>query len=61
METIRETDTHVDELAVLATPDPFLAVGNHYIDFSQVSDLDVVKYLNLAEKSLLEWNKRKGS
>ncbi len=58
VETMRETDLHVDELVVLGTPDPFLAVGNHYLDFSQVSDLDVVEYLNLAEKSLLEWNKR---
>ena len=52
VETIREARTQVDELIVLATPEPFWAVGNHYIDFAQVSDHDVVEYLNLAEESL---------
>lgn len=58
VETIREARLQVDELIVLATPDPFWAVGNHYIDFTQVSDHDVVQYLNLAEESLLGWNER---
>lgn len=58
VETIREVCTQVDELIVLATPDPFMAVGNHYIDFAQVSDHDVVEYLNLAEESLLGWKER---
>jgi putative phosphoribosyl transferase len=58
VETIREARTQVDELVVLATPDPFWAVGNHYIDFAQVSDRDVVEYLNLAEESLLGWKER---
>jgi putative phosphoribosyl transferase len=52
METIREACMQVDELIVLATPDPFWAVGNHYIDFAQVSDRDVVEYLNLAEEAM---------
>lgn len=54
VETIRDTHTQVDELVVLATPDPFWAVGNHYIDFAQVSDHDVVGYLNLAEEGMRE-------
>ena len=58
METIREACMHVDELFVLATPDPFWSVGNHYIDFAQVSDHDVVEYLNLAEESLVGWKER---
>jgi putative phosphoribosyl transferase len=58
VETIREVSTRVDELVVLATPDPFWAVGNHYVDFTQVSDHDVVEYLNLAEESLLGWKDR---
>jgi putative phosphoribosyl transferase len=58
IETIQEARLQVDELVVLATPDPFWAVGNHYIDFAQVSDHDVVGYLNLAEESLLEWKER---
>ena len=52
IETIREACMQVDELTVLTTPDPFCAVGNHYLDFAQVSDHEVVEYLNLAEKSL---------
>lgn len=58
VETIHEARRQVDELVVLATPDPFWAVGNHYIDFAQVSDHDVVEYLNLADESLLEWKER---
>lgn len=58
MDTIREACTQVDELIVLATPDPFWSVGNHYIDFTQVSDHDVVEYLNLADESLLGWKER---
>jgi predicted phosphoribosyltransferase len=54
VETIREVRSQVDELVVLATPDPFWAVGNHYIDFAPVSDHDVVEYLNLAEKAIHE-------
>ena len=58
VEIIGEARPQVDELMVLATPDPFWAVGNHYLDFAQVSDHDVVEYLNLAEESLLGWKKR---
>jgi putative phosphoribosyl transferase len=52
--TIREVRTHVDELAVLMTPDPFEAVGNFFMDFTQVEDRDVVKYLHLAAEAMLE-------
>lgn len=52
VETIREARAQVDELVVLATPNPFWAVGNHYADFAQVSDRDVVEYLNLAEEAM---------
>jgi len=52
--TIREVRAHVDELVVLMTPDPFEAVGNFFMDFTQVEDRDVVEYLNLAEEALLE-------
>lgn len=54
VETVREARAQVDELVVLATPDPFWAVGNHYVDFAQVSDRDVVEYLNLAEEAMRE-------
>jgi putative phosphoribosyl transferase len=52
--TIREVRSHVDELVVLMTPDPFYAVGNFFSDFTQVEDRDVVEYLNLAEEAMLE-------
>jgi putative phosphoribosyl transferase len=58
VDTIAEVGKQVDELVILATPDPFWAVGNHYIDFAQVSDHDVVEYLNLADESQLIWKER---
>ena len=54
IETIREVQAIVDELVVLATPDPFWAVGNHYVDFAQVGDREVIEYLNLAKEALRE-------
>jgi putative phosphoribosyl transferase len=44
-ETLSEIGKQVDKLIVLATPEPFYAVGNHYTDFRQVSDDEVVRYL----------------
>jgi putative phosphoribosyl transferase len=58
METIREVCMQVDELIVLVTPDRFWAVGEHYIDFAQVTDHKVVEYLNLAKESWLGWKER---
>lgn len=52
--TMREVQAHVNELIVLMTPDPFYAVGDFFVDFTQVEDRDVVEYLNLAEAALLE-------
>ena len=52
--TIREVRSHVDELVVLMTPNPFEAVGNFFVDFTQVEDRDVVEYLNLAEETMLK-------
>jgi putative phosphoribosyl transferase len=52
--TIREVQSHVDELVILMTPDPFYAVGNFFTDFTQVEDRDVIQYLNLAEEAMLE-------
>ncbi len=57
-ETIAKAKSAVDELVILATPEPFWAVGNHYVDFTQVEDRDVLEYLNLADESLREWNER---
>jgi putative phosphoribosyl transferase len=52
--TIREVRAHVDELVVLMTPDPFVAVGNFFMDFTQVEDRDVIQYLNLAEEAMIK-------
>ena len=52
--TIREVRAHVDVLVILMTPDPFEAVGDFFVDFTQVEDRDVVEYLNLAEEAMLE-------
>ncbi len=57
-DTIAKARSLVDELIVLATPDPFWAVGGHYVDFTQVEDRDVLEYLNLAEESLRERRER---
>lgn len=57
-DTIAKVRTVVDETVVLATPEPFWAVGNHYTDFTQVEDRDVLEYLNLADESLREWAER---
>lgn len=56
--TIRRMTGLVDELVVLSTPESFWAVGNHYVDFAQVEDHEVLEYLNLADESLREWNDR---
>src|SRR5579875_1678742 len=40
---------HVDRLIVLATPEPFMAVGLYYGNFDQVSDEQVMHYLHEAE------------
>jgi putative phosphoribosyl transferase len=41
----------VDELIVIATPEPFVAVGHHYHNFSQVDDAQVLAYLKAARQS----------
>ncbi len=47
-ETANELKKMVDEFVCLETPQYFMAVGNHYQDFEQVSDEEVVR---LIEKS----------
>ncbi len=39
-----------DRVVCLATPEPFYAVGFHYEGFEQLSDEDVVRYLNEARQ-----------
>jgi putative phosphoribosyl transferase len=47
-QALRTLGREVDELVVLATPDPFYAVGQWYSDFMQVSDNEVVELLSRA-------------
>lgn len=43
--------SRVDDLIVLATPEPFMAVGHHYRSFAQVDDEEVLEYLSAAKES----------
>ncbi len=47
-QAIPTLDEEVDELVVLATPDPFYAVGQWYRDFEQVGDDEVAHILDRA-------------
>jgi putative phosphoribosyl transferase len=44
-QTAEELRHMVDEFVCLETPEYFMAVGSHYVDFTQVSDEEVVKLL----------------
>jgi putative phosphoribosyl transferase len=47
-ETMNALRTMAEEVVCLDTPLPFIAVGNHYQDFTQVSDQEVVDLLKRA-------------
>ncbi len=49
-DTVESLRTEVDELVCILTPEPFYAIGAHYADFSQVSDEEVVRLLDEAER-----------
>jgi putative phosphoribosyl transferase len=49
-DTLAELAGEADEVVCLATPTPFLAVGTHYRDFTQVPDSDVVAALKKAQR-----------
>ena len=44
-ETIRELKKLADRVVVLFTPEPFYAIGQFYVDFSQTSDKEVIELL----------------
>ncbi|HEY7535448.1 MAG TPA: phosphoribosyltransferase [Thermodesulfobacteriota bacterium] len=46
---VEELTKLADELIVIHTPSPFFAVGEHYLDFRQVTDEEVKKYLEEAK------------
>jgi putative phosphoribosyl transferase len=45
-ETVEALRAEVDQLICLATPEPFFAIGVHYLDFRQLSDQEVVSSLS---------------
>jgi len=47
--TLDELATEVGDLICLATPEPFIAVGMHYQDFTQTSDEEVISLLQSAD------------
>src|SRR5438045_6421842 len=44
-DTLRELSALVDEIVCLETPEPFRAIGLHYLDFHQLSDDEVLAIL----------------
>jgi putative phosphoribosyl transferase len=50
VDTVTELKKIVDEVICLKIPSIFFAVGNHYIDFSPVSDEEVVSLMKRFEK-----------
>ena len=49
-EALNAIKGEADEVVCLETPDPFYAVGEHYVDFEQTSDAEVIELLRAAEK-----------
>jgi len=50
-ENVSSLRKRVNDLVILATPEPFIAVGHHYHSFTQVDDAQVLDYLNAAKQS----------
>jgi putative phosphoribosyl transferase len=48
-DTLAALRGEVDELVCLEQPEPFHAIGNHYADFHQVSDDEVIAALDAAQ------------
>jgi putative phosphoribosyl transferase len=48
-EAVEVLRAEVDQLICLATPEPFFAIGIHYLDFRQLSDQEVVSNLATLE------------
>ena len=52
VETCEELEREVDEVVVIARPEPFYAVGQSYEIFSQTSDEEVRELLRIAKHRL---------
>lgn len=51
-DVIRALESECDEVVCLAMPEPFMAVGAHYLDFGQTSDVEVNELLQRAATAL---------
>jgi len=49
-DTIRELEKLADRVVVLQTPEPFYAIGQFYVDFTQTSDEEVTELLRLSRE-----------
>lgn len=50
-DTIEMLRSEVDDVVCLQTPEPFYAIGIHYVDFHQIPDEEVVRLMNEAAGS----------
>ena len=51
-ETLRQLRPEADEIVCLEMPDPFIAVGAHYIEFSQLTDAEVIPLLEERHRAM---------
>ncbi|HEX2924348.1 MAG TPA: phosphoribosyltransferase [Chloroflexota bacterium] len=51
-ESLWRVSRESDRVVCLVTPEPFYAVGYHYAEFGQLTDEDVVRYLERARQEL---------
>jgi putative phosphoribosyl transferase len=49
-EAVNALRAEVDDVVCLSMPEPFLAIGIHYVDFHQMSDAEVVELLAEADQ-----------
>ena len=49
-DTLAALRSEVDEIVCLEQPFPFHAIGNHYADFHQVGDDEVIEALDAAQR-----------
>ena len=45
VEVVAELQSSAEEVVVIETPQPFVAVGHHFRDFTQVTDEEAIEYL----------------
>ncbi|XIA66101.1 phosphoribosyltransferase [Bradyrhizobium sp. TZ2] len=51
-DSLDEIATECDEVVCLLIPDPFYAVGAHYVDFDQTTDAEVIRLLKQARQQM---------